>query len=88
MLFVCLNKNKSAGPDSTVLSLVLFINGIELILPILNKHFNRLFELGEFPNDWYNSIIVQLHKRGDVPDPINYRGISLLDVFGKYTRAF
>ena len=50
---------------------------------MLHKLFNRIFEHGEFPKDWCNSIIVPLHKRGDVHDPINYRGISLLDVFGK-----
>ena len=76
-----LKQEKSAGPDSIVPGL--FINCIELILPILYKLFNRIFEHGEFPKDWCNSIIVPLHKRGDVHDPINYRGISLLDVFGK-----
>ena len=76
-----LKQEKSAGPDSIVSGL--FINCIELILPILHKLFNRIFEHGEFPKDWCNSIIVPLHKHGDVHDPINYRGISLLDVFGK-----
>ena len=49
----------------------------------MHKLFNRLFELGEFPSDWCNSIIVPLHKRGNINEPTNYRGISLLDVFGK-----
>ena len=78
-----LKQEKSAGPGTIVPGL--FINCIELILPILHKLFNRIVEHGEFPKDWCNSIIVLLHvhKRGDVHDPINYRGISLLDVFGK-----
>ena len=61
----------------------LFINSINVILPILLKLFNRLFSRGEFPETWSNSIIVPLHKKGDVNDPVNYRGISLLDIFGK-----
>ena len=76
-----LKPDKSAGPDNIVPGL--FINCIELILPILHKLFDRLFELGEFPSDWCNSIIVPLHKRGNINEPTNYRGISLLDVFGK-----
>ena len=47
------------------------------------KLFNGLFSRGEFPKDWCGSIIVPLRKRGDVNDPENYRGISLLDIFGK-----
>ena len=45
--------DKSAGPDNIVPGL--FIHSIELILPILHKLFNRLFEFGEFPEDWCNS---------------------------------
>ena len=54
---------------------------VELLLPILYKLFNRLYSRVEFPEDWCGSIIIPLHKRGDVNDPVNYRGISLLDIF-------
>ena len=73
--------DKSAGPDNIVPGL--FIHSLELILPILHKLSNRLFEFGEFPEDWCNSIIVPLYKCGNINEPSNYRGISLLDVFGK-----
>ena len=69
-----LREHKSAGPDGIVSSL--FIHCIELLLPIMYKLFNGLFSRG-------GSIIVPLRKRGDVNDPENYRGISLLDIFGK-----
>ena len=42
-----LKQEKSASPDSIVPGL--FINCIELILPILHKLFIRIFEHGEFP---------------------------------------
>ena len=61
----------------------LFIHSIDVILPIIHKLFNRLFSYGEFPEAWSNSIIVPLHKKGDVNEPVNYRGILLLDIFGK-----
>ena len=76
-----LKEDKSAGPDGIVSSL--FIHCIELLLSIMYKLFNRHFSRGEFPKDWCGSIIVPLRKRGDVNDPENYRGISLLDIFGK-----
>ena len=76
-----MKEDKSAGPDGIVSSL--FIHCIELLLPIMYKLFNRLFSRGEFPKDWCGSIIVPPRICGDVNDPENYRGISLLDIFGE-----
>ena len=76
-----LKEEKAAGPDGIVPGL--FIHSIDLILPIMHKLFNRLFSRGEFPEAWCDSIIVPLHKKGSLNDPANYRGISLLDIFGK-----
>ena len=81
-----LKEDNSAGPDGIVSSL--FIHCIELLLSIMYKLFNRHFSRGEFPKDWCGSIIVPLRKRGDVNDPENYRGISLLDIFGRYIREY
>ena len=60
-----------------------FIHSINLILPIIHKVFNRPFSRGEFPEEWCDSIIIPLHKKGSLNDPANYRGISLLGIFGK-----
>ena len=76
-----MNKGKAAGPDSIIPET--FIFGIEIMLPLINRFFNRLFSLGEYPESWYNSIIVRLHKKGDINDANNYRGISLQNVFSK-----
>ena len=56
---------------------------LELILPLINSFFNRIFNSGDFPPSWGQSILVTLFKKGDTNDPNNYRGISLLDVIGK-----
>ena len=60
-----------------------FIYGIDLIAHILVKLFNRLFQKGEYPESWCESLIVVLHKKGDINNTDNYRGISLQNVLSK-----
>ena len=55
-----------------------FIECIDILLPVLSRLFNRLFKNGLFPPCWSHSILVPLHKKGDINCPDNYRGISLL----------
>jgi hypothetical protein len=47
----------------------------ELILLIWNKE--------ELPNQWKQSIVISIHKKGDRTDCSNYRGISLLSTLYK-----
>ena len=47
------------------------------------KFFNTLFDKGLYPENWTESIVLPLYKKGVVDDPNNYRGISLSDVSGK-----
>ena len=76
-----LKRGKSAGPDYLIPEF--FINSIDIIIPLLNKFFNRIFDHADYPEPWSYSIIVSLLKKGNANDPNNYRGISLLDVLGK-----
>ena len=76
-----LKKGKSAGPDGILPEF--FIECIDTLLPVISKLFNRLFMNGLFPTCWSHSKLIPLHKKGDINNPDNYRGISLLDVFGK-----
>ena len=39
--------------------------------------------MGIFPESWSVAAICPLHKKGNINDPNNYRGISLLSVLGK-----
>ena len=51
------------------------------IVPFLVKYFNELFSSG--PTEWTKAIIVPLHKKGDINNVDNNRGISLLNVLSK-----
>ena len=61
----------------------MFISILEHILPILNRLFNRVFAQGLFPDLWSKSIKYYYTQKGDTNFGDNYRGISLLDIFGK-----
>ena len=45
--------------------------------------FNKIFDTGIFPDTWGDGFIVPLHKKGNVENVENYRGITLLSVKGK-----
>ena len=57
--------------------------GITALLPYIRILFNRLYTFGEFPKSWAKFVIVPLHKKGDLANPNNYRGISLLETLSK-----
>jgi len=45
--------------------------------------FNKLFDSGYFPETWSEGYVVPLHKKGDINNTNNYRGITLLSTLGK-----
>ena len=57
--------------------------GITALLPFIRQLFNFLFCNGVFPSSLAQFTIVPLHKKGNIHDPNNYRGIALLDVLSK-----
>lgn len=75
------NNNKSSGVDS--LPAEIFKYSFDKIGNFLTKLFNRLFENGEYPKSWGEGIIVPIFKGGDLEDPKNYRGITLINVISK-----
>jgi len=76
-----LKAGKSSGIDEIPAE---FLKSAEnIVAPFLTKLFNRLYDLGIFPQEWSRSIIVPLFKKGDINKPENYRGISLLSIVSK-----
>ena len=53
------------------------------VTPSLVKYVNKLFSSGSYTIEWTKAIIVPLHKKFDINDVDNYRGISLLNVLSK-----
>jgi Reverse transcriptase (RNA-dependent DNA polymerase) len=76
-----LNPNKSAGPDGILAGMLK--NSTEQTLPFIVELFNSVFDSGDYPSVWTGAIVVPIHKSGDVDNPDNYRGISLLSILGK-----
>jgi hypothetical protein len=76
-----LKNGKSAGPDGLIGEVLK--NACDYITPFFVPFLNKLFDCGIFPDNWTESIVVALYKKGNVNDPGNYRGISICDVSSK-----
>jgi exonuclease III len=70
-----LKPNKSPGPDE--ISNEFLINLPENALQILQRELNSIFNSREWPEEWTQSDIKMLHKKGNVDNPENYRPIAL-----------
>ena len=59
-----LNSNKSGGPDLYLNEF--FIHGKGTLMPFILSLFNRIYELGYFPDSWSEGFVVPLHKNGSL----------------------
>ena len=76
-----LKNDKAAGIDKIVSELLKHLD--EPTMSIIVKSLNKIFDSGEFLEEWAAGIIVVLFKGGEKNDLNNYRGITLLSVIGK-----
>ena len=76
-----LSVGKSGGSDFVLNEF--FKYGINEMANYLCKLFNVIFQKGYFPIKWTEGFIVPLHKKGDINQVENYRGITLLSTLGK-----
>ena len=80
-----LRNGASRGPD--LLLNEFFKKGTDVLVHYLHELFNKLFQMGYFPEKWSEGFIVPIFKKGDINDVSNYRGITLLSTVGKlFTR--
>eukprot|EP00745_Piridium_sociabile_P015926 TRINITY_DN2374_c0_g1_i12.p1 TRINITY_DN2374_c0_g1~~TRINITY_DN2374_c0_g1_i12.p1 ORF type:complete len:1135 (+),score=79.90 TRINITY_DN2374_c0_g1_i12:1880-5284(+) len=76
-----LKSNRAAGPDGIIGEF--YKNSADCIIPFLVKYFNYIFDNGLFPEVWSLAVLLPLHKKGDINNPDNFRGISLLNICSK-----
>jgi hypothetical protein len=71
-----LKKYKLPGSDQILAELIQV--GGEILWSEINKLVNSIWNKEELPDQWKESVIVLIYKKGDKTDSSNYRGISLL----------
>ena len=76
-----LASNKACGSDCIKNEYFKFSSN--MLLEPLKKLFNRILNSGVFPTQWSEGINIPIHKKGDIDDPSNYRGITLVCCFAK-----
>ena len=76
-----LKRNKSHSSDGILNEY--FIEYASILLPLLKKIFNAMFNTGFFPPILCDALVVPVYKKGSSNDPKNYRGISLISCMCK-----
>ena len=73
--------NKAGGKNELTPELVKHVSMVfgEHVLDL----FKSVWEEGSVPEEWVDAVLVAIPKKGDLSVCDNWRGISLLDVFGK-----
>ena len=81
-----LKNNNSLGPSDILNEMI--SSGHNILMPFLARVFRRIFERGSFPYEWGRSIIIPIHKKGDINVCDNFRPISLTSLVLKvYTNT-
>ena len=70
-----LKSNKAAGPDGIPNEIIKV--SLPFILTQLTLLFNAILNSGSFPDPWRIQSLSSLHKKGDIYQPPNYRGIAV-----------
>jgi hypothetical protein len=76
-----LKRNKSPGNDFLLNEY--FIESIDILGCHICDIFNCILDSGFFPESWTEGVIIPLHKKGDVNNVNNYRGITLVSCLSK-----
>jgi hypothetical protein len=71
-----LKKYKLPGSDQILAELIQA--GGEMLLSVIHKIINSIWNKEELPDHWKECVIVPGHKKGDKTDCNNYCGISLV----------
>lgn len=76
-----LKSNKSPVIDGLIAEI--FKSSYDILSPLLLRLFNVIFISGSYPSQWSEGLITPIHKKDDLEDVNNYRGITLINVLSK-----
>ena len=76
-----LKNGKACGEDKILNEMIKAFS--ESQMSVLTNIFNIVLLSGHMPHEWAIGIIKAIYKKGDIINPDNYRGITLLSCFGK-----
>ena len=72
-----LKNTKSTGHDQ------ISLQHIKETIPYINLIINTSIVTNLFPKPWKHSIIIPIHKSGDIEEPTNFKPIYLLPILSK-----
>jgi hypothetical protein len=76
-----LKNDTAAGPDGISTRIIKRLS--DLIIPILVILVNSIFATGKFPEKFKEAVVRPIFKCNSKSDPLNYRPISILNIFAK-----
>jgi len=76
-----LKNSKAPGPDLIPNEVWKLLTGLSL--EKITNLFQKVYDCGEVPAQWCQSLVTPLYKKGQTNDPENYRPISLLNTLLK-----
>lgn len=76
-----LKAGKAMGSDSLMNEY--FIESMDILGSHLCDIFNAILNSGFFPDKWTEGVIIPIHKKGNIDDVNNYRGITLVSCLSK-----
>jgi hypothetical protein len=81
-----LKKYKSPGSDQIPAELIETAG--EILLSEIHKLIHSVWNKEELPDQWKESIIVPIHKKGDKTDCNNYRDITAINFIQNFIEYF
>ena len=82
---LALHVNRATGTDG--LCIEMYKCTLDAVLPYLHVLFNRVFDIGQFPEQWSESIISPIHKKGSKFEPNNYNSCIDSDTWHTYFKV-
>ena len=76
-----LKNNKSPGLDSITNEMLKCCN--DTMIQCLTNLFNKIYSTGNYPDQWCEGYITNIHKKGSHFAPENYRSITITSALGK-----